>query len=169
MRKLFLLMGCFVFVVLLSGCDRNVDNAVKFGEEFIKKLYTVDNSDMDVSKMSTEQHIEFQDGFSPYLTTDALQDLSLKRTLITPREVAFALNNTISVQSISLEEGGVQEKGESLYFDHSFTLIFKDEDENKVDEIEIKGQMTIVNTGDGLKVDRYRDDENLMNRLTPIK
>lgn len=168
MRKLFVLMCCFVFIILLSGCDSNEDNALKLGEEFIKELYTVDNPDMNVNKMNTKQHIELQDGFSPYLTKDEIQKLSIERVFLTPREVAFTLNNTISIQNISLEEDSVQEKGESLYFDHSFTLIFTNQDGDKVDEKEIKGQMTIIETDDGLKIDRYRDSENLMNMLNPI-
>ncbi len=169
MRKLFVLMSCFVFVILLSGCDNNEDNAVKLGEEFIKKLYTVDDPDRNVNKMSTRKHLEFQDGFSPYLTKDEFHKLIMERAFLTPREVAFWLNNTISIQNISLEEYSGLEKRESLYFNHSFTVIFTNQDGNKVEEEEITGEMTIIDTDDGLKIDRYYDDKNLMNMLNPNK
>lgn len=169
MRKIFALMSCFVFVILLSGCDNNEDNAVKLGEEFIQKLYTVDNTDRNVNKMSTRQHVEFQDGFSPYLTKDEFHKLIMKRVFLTPREVAFWLNNTISIQNISLEEYSGLEKRESLYFNHSFTLIFTNQDGDKVDEKEIKGEMTIIDTDDGLKIDRYYDNEKNLNMFNPNK
>lgn len=169
MRRLLILMGCSVFLILLSGCTDEKNDAVELGEEFIKALYTVDNLEMNVSEMSTEQHIEFQDEFSFYLTNKAIQDLAIERVLLTPREAAQFLNNTISVQNISLREDSVQGKDESFYFDYSFTLVFTDEDGKKVDEKEIKGQMTITNTDDGLKIQRYLDNAKLMDMLNPVR
>lgn len=74
--------------------------------------------------------------------------------------MANRLNNNLSVQDISIE------KSDDQNFDHTFTLIFTDQDGNKVDEEEMKGQMTIIDTEDGLKIDRYYDaaEKTLVNK-----
>ena len=170
MRKVFVLICCSIALLFLgSACESKEDDAVELGEKFIKELYNVDDPNMDANKMSTEQLIEVQSEFSTYFTEKEFNELSSKRLFLIPTEVAFGLNNTISVQNIVLKEDRDQGKGESLYFDHSFTLIFTNQDERKVDELEIRGQMTIVDTEDGLKIDRYYDGKNLMDMLNPIK
>lgn len=170
MRKVFVLICCSIALLfLVSACESKEDNAVELGEEFIKELYNVDDPNVDTKEMSTEQLIEVQSEFSTYFTEKGFNELSSKRLFLIPTEVASGLNNTISVQNIALKEDRDQEKGESLYFDPSFTLVFTDQDGKKVDELEIKGQMIIVDTEDGLKIDRYYDGENLMDMLNPIK
>ena len=170
MRKEFVLMCCSIALLfLVSACESKKDNAVELGEEFIKELYNVDDPNVNANEMSTEQLIEVQSEFSTYFTEKGFNELSSKRLFLIPTEVAFGLNNTIFVQHIALKEDRDQAKGKSLYFDHSSTLIFTDQDGKKVDEVEIKGQMTIVDTEDGLKIDRYYDGENLMDMLDPIK
>lgn len=170
MRKLFVLICCSIALLfLVSACESKEDNAVELGEEFIKELYNVDVQIVDANGMSTEQLIEIQDKFSSYFTEKEFNNLSINRIFLIPTEVASGLNNTISVQDILIKKDRDQEKGESLYFDHSFTLIFTDQDGKMVDQAEIKGQMTIVDTDDGLKIDRYYDDNTLMNMLSPIK
>ena len=162
---LFLICFSVILLFLVSSCDKKEDDAKEFGEEFIKELYNVDYPKMDVNKMSTEQLIEFQKDFSTYFTEKEFKELSIKRFFLIPLEVASELNNTISVQNIEIKKDSEQEKGESIYFDHSFTLIFTDVDGKKGDELEVKGQMTIEDTENGFKIDRYYDDKTLIDML----
>jgi len=170
MRRLFVLL-CFsvALLFLVSACENKDDDAVQFGKEFINELYSVDDPNVDVSKMSTEQLIEAQKEFSTYFTEKEFKDLTTKRLFLIPLEIASIQNSKISVQDIVIKEDRDQEKDDSLYFDHSFTLMFTDRDGKKIDEVEVKGQMTIVDRGDGLKIDRYYDGKNLLDMLNPIK
>ena len=162
MRGFFVLL-CFsvALLFLVSACENKDVDAVQLGKEFIKELYSVGDPNVDVSKMSTEQLIEAQREFSTYFTEKEFKDLTIKRLFLIPLEIASIQNSKISVQDIVIKEDRDQEKGDSLYFDHSFTLMFTDRDGKKIDEVEVKGQMTIVDRGDGLKIDRYYDGKNL--------
>src|SRR5690625_1512439 len=156
MRRLFVLL-CFsvALLFLVSACEYKDVDAVQFGKEFINELYSVDDPNVDVSKMSTEQLIEAQKEFSTYFTEKEFKDLTTKRLFLIPLEIASIQNSKISVQDIVIKEDRDQEKDDSLYFDHSFTLMFTDRDGKKIDEVEVKGQLTIVDRCDGLKIDRY--------------
>lgn len=167
MRKLFVLLCCSVSLLfLVSACENKEDNAVEIGEKFIKELYNVGNSSVDLNKMNAEQLIDKQSEFSIYFTEEEFEDLANKRFFLIPQEVGSKQNNTISVQNIKFEkyEQG-QSESESLDFNHSFTLIFTDPEGNEADKAKMKGQMTIVNTENGLKIDRYYDGETLKDIL----
>ncbi|MGY0692349.1 hypothetical protein ACW2QC_06065 [Virgibacillus sp. FSP13] len=161
MRKLFVLLCSVALLFLVSACENKEDNASGVGEEFIKELYNVDDPSVDVKKMSIEEIIDLQDNFSSYFTKKEFEDLKKIRFFTIPQEVANKLNNKISVQNISIKKSDGDQN-----FEHTFTLIFTDQEGNKVDEEEMKGQMTIVDTKNGLKIDRYYDgaQKTLVNK-----
>lgn len=168
MRRLFVLLCYSVALLLLvSACENTeddpsdfTDSAVELGEEFIKELYTIDDPSLDYNGMSVESLIAAQNEFSPYLTEKEFEGLANKRFFLMPLEAASKQNNTISVQNIEFEKtSGDSKESDSLDFDHSLTLVFKDQEGNKVDEVKIKGQMTVVDTDNGLKINRYYDSE----------
>ena len=152
MRKFFFLLCTIGPLFLISACNNYEDNANNFGQEFINDLYTIDNQSVDIKDMSVEELIDFQNSFSSYFTKKEFENLETIRFFTIPLEVANKLNNNISVQDISIEKTEDEQN-----FEHTFTLVFIDEDGNKVDEEEMKGQMTIIDTKDGLKIDRYYD------------
>jgi len=118
--------------------------------------------------MSAESLIDAQEEFLSYLTEDEFEELANRRFFLMPLEAASVQNSTISVQNIELEQyDRDQDESNSIDFDHSFTLIFTDQEGNEIDEVEIKGQMTIVETENGLKIDRYYDSEIPMDMLNP--
>lgn len=160
MRKLFILSCCSVaFLFLVTACENKDPEAQQLGEKFIKELYKMDDPNVDISRMSTEQLIESQNKFSTYFTEQEFTNLTTKRFFLIPLEAASKQNSKISVQNISLKKAVQNQKeGNPLDFDHTFTLIFTDQDGNKIDEEEIKGQMSIVDTKNGLKIDRYYDE-----------
>ncbi|WP_099159592.1 hypothetical protein [Virgibacillus ndiopensis] len=167
MRRLFVLFCYSVALLLLvSACENSeddssdfTDSAVELGEEFIKELYNVDDPSVDVKNF--EKLMDLQDNFSSYFTKKEFEDLEKIRFFTIPQEVANKLNNKISVQNISIKKSDGDQN-----FEHTFTLIFTDQDGNKVDEEEMKGQMTIVDTKNGLKIDRYYDgaEKTLVNK-----
>ncbi|WP_106495773.1 hypothetical protein [Lentibacillus sp. Marseille-P4043] len=162
MRKLFVLLCCSVSLLfLVSACENQEDAATELGEKFIKELYSVDDPSVDAKKMGIEELMDFQDNFSSYFTKKEFEDLEKIRFFTIPQEVANKLNNKISVQRISIKKSDGDQN-----FEHTFTLIFTDQDGNKVDEEEMKGQMTIVDTKNGLKIDRYYDgaEKTLVNK-----
>src|SRR5690625_3152863 len=111
MRRLFVFL-CFSVTLLLlfSAFENKDDDAVQFGKEFINELYSVDDSNVDVSKMSTEQLIEAQKEFSTYFTEKEFKDLTTKRLFLIPLEIASIQNSKISVQDIVIKEDRDQEK-----------------------------------------------------------
>ncbi|WP_099156735.1 hypothetical protein [Virgibacillus ndiopensis] len=142
------------------------DSAIELSKEFIKKLYNVDDPSVDVKKMSIEEFGDFQNNFSPYFTKTEFENLRNNRFFTIPQEAANKLNNKIIVQNIKFEKYEQdQSESKSLEFNHSFNLIFTDPKEKEVDKVKIKGQMTIVNTENGLKIDRYYDGKTLMDIL----
>lgn len=176
MRKLFNpFLGLCFLLFLLSACSSMEeetpnfpDLAMNLSEEFIDTLYTVDDADFVTENSSAEEIIDIQNEYKPYLTGDEFEELSAKRLLSLPEEVASQLKNTISVEKIELEHNQqTEDEKDSVDLNHSFTLVFKDETENKVDEIELTGQMTVIDTKDGLKISRYHDTDELVEMYAP--
>lgn len=172
MRKL-LLFVCFSIVLLfISACGNEEkskedssaelestdisDSAREFGEKFIKVLYTIEDTDFDLDDPENMQ--EYQDEFASYFTEDEFEALNNKRFFLMPQEVAAKQENTIDVKDIELEASDDSEGDDSIEFEHSFTLIFKDEDGKEVDNAELAGQMVIENMDDDLKISRYYDE-----------
>ncbi|AVQ97691.1 hypothetical protein OBCHQ24_00955 [Oceanobacillus iheyensis] len=175
MRKLFLLL-CYSVALLLfvtackdTGADDSSnfkDTAVELGEEFIKELYTVDELNFDFE--DTDLMLDYSNAYSTYLTEEEFEDLSAKRFFIIPQEVANKQNRTITVQNIKFErDDGDQEESNSIDLEQTFTLIFTDQEGNTVDEVDMKGQMTVVDTENRLKIDRYYDGQTLVDMLYP--
>lgn len=184
MRKLFLLLSyVVVFVLLISACGNKQDSAPNaedtakdFGKKFIKTLYDVDDPDIYQRNFTSTDDAEeiadaikdYQGEFSLYLTEDELEFLTNSRFLFMPLEAAGNLNNTINVQNITFDKYDAdQAEGDAFKFEHSFALVFKDEEGNEVNEVTIEGQMTIIDTDNGLKIDRYYDGGIPMEIIKP--
>lgn len=167
MQRFFVLMCCSVVLLLLvSACEGKEDDEVDLGVKFINELYNIDDSSFDVNKMNAEQLIDYQNKFSTYFTEKEFNNLANKRFFLIPQEVASKQDNEIFVQNIVLKKADRgQKENNSIDFDLSFTLIFMNNEGENVDETEIKGQMSIVNTEKGLKIDRYYDGEILNDML----
>jgi hypothetical protein len=175
MRKLFVLL-CYSVALLLfvtackdTGSDDTTnfkDSAVDLGEEFINELYIVDELNFDFEDI--ELMLDYSNAYSTYLTEEEFEDLSAKRFFIIPQEVADKQNKTITVQNIKFEKYNEdQEESGSIDLEQTFTLVFTDQEGNTVDELDIKGQMTVVDTENGVKIDRYHDGQTLVDMLYP--
>jgi len=161
MKKFLFLLCTIGLLFLISACNNHEDNANNLGQKFINDLYIIDDQSVDIKDMSVEELIDFQNSFSSYFTKKEFENLEKIRFFTIPLEVANKLNNKISVQDISIEKSDGDQN-----FEHTFTLVFTDQDGNKVDEEEIKGQMTIIDTKNGLKIARYYDaaEKTLVNK-----
>lgn len=178
MRKLFALLWCSVALLLLvSACGNQDDDstdktdaAMKVGEEFIDELYNVEASDLDFDNISIESATDYQNEFKPYLTEKEFEELANKRLLLMPQEAAFNEDSNIAVQYIEFEQSNQEkedkEANDAIDFEHSFTLLFTDQDGNEVEEVEIDGQMTVIYTDDEWKIDRYHDSKVPMEMLS---
>ena len=170
MRKLFVLF-CYLVALLLfvSACGNNsdfTDSAVELGEEFIEELYNVDDLGFDLEDV--DSMIAHQNEFSSFFTEDEFEDLSTNRFFLMPLEAANNQNSTISVENIAfVRYDRDQVEKDALDFEHSFNLLFIDQEGNEVDEIEMNGQMTVVDSKDGLKINRYHDSEIPIELLNP--
>lgn len=160
MKRILVSLFILSLLFLTSACNNGENDAKNLAQAFIHELYTIDAQNADVEDMTIEELIDFQDSFSSYFTKKEFDNLAAIRFFTIPLEVANRLNNNLSVQDISIE------KSDDQNFDHTFTLVFTDQDGNKLDEEEMKGQMTIIDTENGLKIDRYYDaaEKTLVNK-----
>ena len=175
MRKLFLLLCTVAVVMLTSACggkDEKTtdveDAAGELGKEFVEKLYTVDDpsfyqehveSTNDVTEIAQSIN-KVHDKFVPYLTEEAFDSMANPRFFLLPLEAASKQNMTISARDIKLVPyENEHSDSDSIDFEHSITLIFSDSEDNKTNEVELTGQMTVVDTDDGLKISRYHDSK----------
>lgn len=176
MRRVFVLC-CYAVALLLmiSACGNTEDDAshsaddgVDLGKEFIEALYNIDDPSVDYNDMSIEATIAAQHEFSSYFTEEEFEALANKRFFLMPQEAALTQDSTISVENIVFEPYSRDEtKSDSFDFEHSFTLLFTDQKGNEVDEVELEGQMTIVDTENGWVIERYYDSEIPAELLYP--
>ncbi|MFD2209671.1 hypothetical protein ACFSMW_08100 [Virgibacillus halophilus] len=159
-----------MLLYIVAACENRdappnfTSDAVKLGEQFLKEVYTVDDPDFDFDNIELINDV--QNRFSTYFTKKEFANLAATRFFLLPKQVANKQNNTISVQSIALDKyDGNQEESNSLDFDHSFTLIFTDRAGNEIDKVKMKGQMTVIDTKNGLKIDRYYDGNIIKDKL----
>jgi len=162
--RTFLLLSCYALILfIVSACGNTTDatledKAIEHGKEFITELYTIDNADFDFEDV--EATLDLQDEFLPYFTDEEFENLAIKRFFIMPQEAANAQDSTISVKEMELESYERDDVDEdAVNVEHEFTLVLTDQDGNEVEEFDITGQMTVIETEDGLKIDRYHDSK----------
>lgn len=125
MRKFLVLLCTFGLLFLISACNNYEDDANSLGQEFINELYTIDDQSVDIKDMGFDELIDFQNSYSSYFTKKEFENLEKIRFFTIPLEVANKLNNKISVQDISIEKSDGEHS-----FEHTFTLVFTDQDGN---------------------------------------
>ncbi len=82
-----------------------------------------------------------------------------------PQEVSNKQNNKISVGDISFTKKTDHQNEKTTDFDFTFTLILTNQDKDTIDKIEVKGQMSIIESNNALKINRYFDNEPLKDVL----
>lgn len=168
MQKKFSLLFFTVFsLLLITACENEMKNPeINIGEKFIKELYNIDKPSIDIDNSSPEELIEFQNKFSSYFTKEEFTNLANIRFFLIPQEVSNKQNIKISVEDISfIKNDNNQKEKKETDFDFTFTLILKNQNEDKIDEIEINGQMSIIESNNKFKISRYYDSEPLKDVL----
>jgi len=170
--RTFLFLSCYSSILLIvSACGNTMDTtledkAIEHGKEFITELYTINESDFDFEDV--EATLNLQEEFLPYFTDEEFENLKTKRFFIMPQEAANAQDSTISVGQIELDPYERDDTDSGVVdMEHEFTLVLTDEDETEVEEFEITGQMTVIETEDGLKIDRYHDSKIPVEIISP--
>lgn len=164
MRKFFILLFCaIVSLLFITACENERENhEISLGEKFINDLYNVDEPIVDINDSSVEELIEFQNRFSSYFTKEEFKNLANRRFFLLPQEISNKQNSKIVVKDISfIKNNNNQGEEKTVDFDFNFTLLFTDTNENKLDEIEVRGQMSIIKSKSELKISRYHDNEPL--------
>src|SRR5690625_1254198 len=167
MRKLFLLLFYIIISLLfMSSCGKEKENQeINLGEKFIKELYNVDEPSVDINDSSPEDLIEFQNKFSSYFTEDEFTNLASIRFFLLPQEVSNKQNSKISVENISFTKRTDHQNESTTNFDFTFTLISTNHNQYIIDKFEVKGQMSIIESNNELKINRYYDHEPLKDVL----
>jgi len=183
MRKPWLVFCYTAAVVLLvSACgnaanssENTEESAKEAGSKFVEKLYNVDDPDFyeknfvstDDDRNRAKAINELKEEFSPYLTETELKSLTDTGFLFRPLEAANNQENTITVEDLTFKKTDMDKVSKKVDFEHSFHLIFEDEEDEEVEDVKMKGQMTVVNTEDGWKIDRYYDDDLPIEMFNP--
>lgn len=154
--KLFVGFMLFFLIISVSACG-NADEefkqeAMEVGESFLKTLYNEDATEFDVEDIEIINDVT--DEYSEYLTEDELDELTIRRFLLIPKEIAANQNMAIAIENIEWDTD--ESDDTEMDFKHTFTLIFTDESGEVLNE-EMSGQMTVVKTDEGPKISRYHD------------
>src|SRR5699024_1597500 len=116
MRKLLLLLFCIISLLLITACGKE-DQEINFGREFIKNIYNVDKSIVDINNSGFEDLIDLQNKFSSYFTEEEFTNLASIRFFLLPQEVSNKQNNKISVGDISFTKKTDHQKEKTTDFD----------------------------------------------------
>lgn len=159
MRKLRLsFIILMLMITIVSACsngeDQETEEAMEVGKAFLETLYNEDDTEFDFEDVTVINDITEQ--YATYLTEDELDELTTTRFLFIPKEIAANNKLTLSIQDIDIELDD-EDVSEEVKVTHTFTLLFTDESGEEEREEAIEGQMTIVDTEDGFKIDRYHD------------
>lgn len=136
----------------------NKQEAKGFGENFIKKLYSANPSDIDFNNV--ESIPQYAEKFNLYLTDKEFDDLYNHRYLTLAPEIANKLNESLEVADVTLKvedplEGS--EENDEIKLSFQFQIHFLDENNERTDQAEIVGDMTIEESGETFKINRYYD------------
>lgn len=161
MRKLLLSFITMILIIfLVSACSnegkKNEEEAIEVGEKFLETLYNEDDTEFDFEDVNIINDITEE--YTIYLTEKELDELTTTRFLFIPKEIATKRNLTLSIKDIDIapydrDEGASDE----IDVTQIFTLVYTDEAGKDVEEEVIEGQMTLVKTKEGFKIDRYHD------------
>lgn len=155
--KLVVSFILLLLIVSIGACSRDDDQfeqeAMEVGEAFLETLYNEDDTEFDMEDITIIN--EIKDEYEAYLTKDELDELTTTRFLLIPKEVVTNQHLTIEIKNI---EWNTDEKDDKeIDFEHTFTLIFIDEAGETVKEEDVNGQMTVIETDSGPKINRYHD------------
>src|SRR5699024_8277316 len=170
MRKLWLVFCYTAAVVLLvSACgyganssENTEESAKEAGRKCVEKSYNVDDPDFDEKNIVSTEN----DRIRAKEITE-LKSLTDSGFLFRPLEAANNQENTITVEDLTFKKTDMDKVSKKVDFEHSSHLIFEDEEDEEVEDVKMKGQMTVVKTEDGWKIDRYYDDDLPIEMFNP--
>src|SRR5699024_7146244 len=155
-----LLRNCIMWTIqiFMKKIWKNVDDP-----DFYEKNFVSTDDDRNRAKAINE----LKEEFSPYLTETELKSLTDTGFLFRPLEAANNQEYTITVEDLTFKKTDMDKVSKKVDFEHSLHLIFEDEEDEEVEDVKMQGQMTVVNTEDGWKIDRYYDDDLPIEMFNP--
>lgn len=156
MKKAYIILSALLLVfIMLSGCKKDYSKeAQKFGEDFLKKAYTFQDTDKIIdfqSEMVAEKNI--LDCLKPLLTEESLNN---KREYIgqMTSKIASVNRSNISLENIELKPIKNEEDNNLYYFDYTMTVKLTPLEEDKETQTaDLSGKIFILHDNKAFKVD----------------
>lgn len=152
MKKTLGLFFVLIIGIILSACSNEtieIVDAAKFVKEYKEKQYNINPSKPPIET-------EIGDRVKKYLAKDAFEELEVNGTLQIAPNFAKKTNSTINLDNLSIGEGNKNEDGT---IDYQYTLMLRVSDEKSSEVFEKKGQLSISNDRDGLKITRDWEED----------
>lgn len=158
MKKSYVFLSTFLVIILiLSGCEKDYSReAKKFGEDFLKKIYTFE----DASKI-IDRDSEFiigqnrADSISPLLSDDENKK-SADYIVLLPIQVASANRCNLSVEKLELEQSNNGDDHDLYFFDFKITVKLIPLDTNKKTQtVDLSGNILLLHNNKGFKVKHF--------------
>lgn len=169
MKKLYISLSALLLVVtVFSGCKKDYSKeAQKFGEEFLKDVYTFQDTDKIIDRESEAITINDRlDNINPQMTEEAIKNRNNSIGQM-PILVASINRSNLSVEKIELKQIKTEEDNNLYFFDYSITVKLTPlEDGKKTQTANLAGKIFILHDNKDYKVDSisptYSNDWELL-------
>ncbi|MGE6630358.1 hypothetical protein [Bacillus sp. NPDC077027] len=147
-RKYTMMLVIVSVLLVVSACGKShfKKEAIAFGESFKKVQYTVNRTD-DISNL--KKQLQY------YLTEHEYQEYTEDSMFPSVLEAAKDQDCQIKLKEIKFTPS--DESDDRIEFDYDMVIQLIDQKGKIKKEIEKKGQMTVIQTKDGLKISRDWD------------
>lgn len=162
MKKVYIFLTTILAILLvLSGCEKdNLKEAKKFGENFLKKVYTFN----DVNKITSieSRYIIAQnsiENIKPLMTEEAIKNN--RYTIVEmPIKVASANKSNLSVEKLELKQIRNEEDNNFYYFNYNMTIKLTPLESGKESQtVDLSGKLIIFHDNNGFKIDNIISPE----------
>lgn len=156
MKKLYICLSALLLVVtMFSGCKKDYSReAQKFGEEFLKNVYTFQDADKIIDHMSlTTATKDRLDNINLLMTEEAIKNRNNSIGQM-PIIVALVNRSNLSVEKTELKQIKTEVDNNVYFFDYSITVKLTPlEDGKKTQTADLAGRIFILHDDKDYKVD----------------
>lgn len=156
MKKSYLFLSTLLIILLaLSGCGKDYSKeAKKFGEDFLKKVYTFEDTnkilDFESEYFAMQNSI---DNIKPLMSDDAIKNYRYNITQM-PIKVASVNASNLSIEKLELKQLKNEKDNNFYYFDYIMTVKLTPLDAGKETQtVDLSGKIFILHDKNDFKID----------------
>ncbi|MBT2690856.1 hypothetical protein J7I93_22210 [Bacillus sp. ISL-47] len=161
MKKLLILVIPFLTIFFISACKQTnfEDEALQIGKEYKEMQYTI--KDYENPPDITEKS-------KTYLTEDEYERTLANRVFELITEAAVAQKISIEPEDIVFEKFDTENEKDKIRLNYKMIIIGKENSGEVRFRMKTKGQMTVIQTEDGIKISRDWDESISQNELPKL-